>query len=1079
MAVEPRERRPIGSPRERGAHRLRWVKLAAIAIGTVALLGGTGTRTLAANSGWIGSWWDPIDVKDYEEVWGLKPTHFGKDFWGPHFHENGQVRVQLIASSAVANLFWPGEQPELTLQFVNLTDQPLMAKGKLDLCQWGMRIGMENMWKQRVFRIADRGTTPLEVNLPAKGFQNVVVKPSLPEKFGAYALIVALEGQDRLLGAFLARTMKAKPERVQYPVMSLDESDPAGLERLGIKAVRMQIDFTPKSHPEYEKRMAWYKQKLDECHRHNVTVLAMPQGNGVPQPLGRGRGGHYDKDGRKGGVGDAAWLPECDEEFEDWVAWLAGTHGWPKGPINAFHLWNEPWEGGSVAGWGADCLRYREIYTAMCKGVERARRDAGVEVLVGGCDSSSNAHDKLFCDGSDQFLKWYEFLSIHYQAMDPSSMEKVWVNRKPRARFWDTESWIANSEGQVASTVAAMRSAGYDRVLGMMTNNIMYAKDVDIRTGKGQEKRSIVQAVSLAPALVACTQLLGERPFKELLFRNGLPWVTVFDGLPDANGKSDPEDGTVVVVGDIGAVFTGDWPDWMLFRTARSLKERSRQAELKAKLAALPTDAKPQEREAIEKALKAKLPLQGATLTVTASDRFRLIDPYGNPAAPKDGKYECPLNSEGYFLRGDGRKGSFEALLAALRQARMDGIEPLAKACSDMTAPVGQKPTSRLRLTNVLNRPVQGRFSVKLGKLQVEAPQDLTFGAHETKEIPVRVTGGEQSPSNTYPLSMVFDAGADGTSTHEEDMRCNVVARRTIRVDGKLDDWDGALPQIVNETGQSAPTMAEASWWPMRSFDASMKKGAATCYVASDDNHFYFAAKVADATPDPGMPRYATLDPDQFFYPEVVYAADEKKPAAPKTELVWPKGVRRFTYWTQMMELPSGTWPAHDNVQIAFQVFPRGHAKKDDYLCPPGTMPGYIGYHDSDYILALNPIAERYGGGTEIWRLKVPGMPRKHFYPRQPSSPRDGPVKNGKLAIAREGNTRIVECAIPWSEVPEVKAKRDAGEPVRFSFRINDNAGTACMELARERSVSRRNSATFRNDWEAHWANEVEFGWER
>jgi hypothetical protein len=106
-------------------------------------------------------------------------------------------------------------------------------------------------------------------------------------------------------------------------------------------------------------------------------------------------------------------------------------------------------------------------------------------------------------------------------------------------------------------------------------------------------------------------------------------------------------------------------------------------------------------------------------------------------------------------------------------------------------------------------------------------------------------------------------------------------------------------------------------------------------------------------------------------------------------------------------------------------------------------------------------------------------MPRKHFFPRQLKSPLDGPVPGAKLVITRDGNTRIMECAIPWSQILEVKAKRDAGAPLKFSFHINDSAGAACMELARDRSVSKRNSATFRNDWEAHWANEVEFGWER
>jgi hypothetical protein len=189
----------------------RCARLAAVAVGLTGLFGWTVPDALAANSGWIGSWWDPIDVKDYQEAWGLKPDRFGKDFWGPHFNENGKIRVQLIAFNAVGNLFWPGEKPELTLQFTNLTDQPVLAKGSLHLYRWGMQIGMENMWRQRVLRIAECGTTPVQVDLSATGFQNVTVNPALPDMFGAYALVVALEGQDRLLAALLARTMKAKP----------------------------------------------------------------------------------------------------------------------------------------------------------------------------------------------------------------------------------------------------------------------------------------------------------------------------------------------------------------------------------------------------------------------------------------------------------------------------------------------------------------------------------------------------------------------------------------------------------------------------------------------------------------------------------------------------------------------------------------------------------------------------------------------------------------------------------------------------------------------------------------------------
>jgi hypothetical protein len=194
-----------------------------------------------------------------------------------------------------------------------------------------------------------------------------------------------------------------------------------------------------------------------------------------------------------------------------------------------------------------------------------------------------------------------------------------------------------------------------------------------------------------------------------------------------------------------------------------------------------------------------------------------------------------------------------------------------------------------------------------------------------------------------------------------------------------------------------------------------------------------------------------------------------------KQKLQWPDGVRRFSY-RKRPDLPAGGPESHDNVQIAFNVEPED--KKPWIASPTGTPPHWMMYWDSDYEYALNQVAARYGGGTEIWRLQVPGMPRKHFFPREPKSPFDGPVKDGKLVMRREGNTRIVEASLPWTEMPDVKKRLDAGETVKFDFRVNDNGGPS-EELATGRSVSKQNCITFHNDWQVHWANELEFGVEK
>jgi hypothetical protein len=191
----------------------------------------------------------------------------------------------------------------------------------------------------------------------------------------------------------------------------------------------------------------------------------------------------------------------------------------------------------------------------------------------------------------------------------------------------------------------------------------------------------------------------------------------------------------------------------------------------------------------------------------------------------------------------------------------------------------------------------------------------------------------------------------------------------------------------------------------------------------------------------------------------------------------WPAGVRRYSY-RRWPTLPVGHFiPSYDNVQIAFNIL--GEDAKTTTQSIAGSMPKLLNYHDTDYEYALNKVSDEFGGGTEIWRLLVPGMPRKHFYPRQPKSPFDGAVKDGRLVVTHEGNTRVVEAAIPWSEIPHVRAAMQAGRPVKFSFLVHDAGGGGSMELGRGRSVAKPNYYTFHVDWAEHWSNELEFGWQK
>jgi len=1178
---------------------------------------------------------------------------------GTDKNETRPYSCQFISSTAPGNILWPGEQAEFTFQLVNNSDQPIKAEGKVELISYATKGRPGDIWVPDMFRTGIHGSTPINVDIAPGKFRNITVKPVVPSKFGPYALIVDIDGIGRRFLTSFVRTFKAESAVVRYPQLAVDVTDVNVITRLGAFPNRAGISYQVttdagfgKSFEEQCKVLEGYKNA-----RLPITVeFGVGAAEGPTQPLERVRPHLDEKDVMLPTKADWSWLPSYDADFKKLVKMVLEKYGWPRGTVIAVKFMNEPWEGLSISGWGGDMPRYREIFTALCEATAEARKEYGVEVLIGGCDSSGNTIDKLFGDGKEDFLKYLDFCSVHYQGMNPPTTVKSWLNRKSpngRVLIWDTESWVANTDDRVAAVVATNLSTGHDRAVGVYRGNICTEWDstgAEIFGDDGKKKRiNVIHTWSVAASVAATSNFIGQRKFKELLFKNGLPWVMVFDGMPDASGKANPEDGTIVVVGDIGEEFGHDN---ILFSNARGFKEIENKPVLKAKLAALPKNAPAQERESVERTIRHET-LSGASMTLLDNGgKYLLFDFYGNPVTADNGKIVVPLDGRGFFLRGDGKEGSFAALLDSLRTSRVDGIEPLAKKLHDILSPVDKDGSSfRLELTNVLNRPVKGKLTVSVKNLKVESPAiDLSVGPNETKTLAFKVSG-KPSPDNTYPFSMLFDAGSDGKSIHEEELHVNQIARRTINVDGKLDDWNGVLPQTVKGDGETGPTMTEQAWLPFEKFDKTGGKGFANGYLAYDDKYFYFAAKIADSTPDGGTLRFETRDDEQFYYPEISYrveqdslnkvdtvwtedagfnkmalqkadkpdsrilsgwengasnsfgidisigdskprklalylvapdskrygqniqiveqetgkvldsrqvnrvedgsyllyeisgkirivvktggwwyraavsgifldpseskltgnaakfiSADEKttgnwigkygseafetngagrresasvKITFPDTlkkiAIKWPEGVRRYSYRKNPV-LPAGNAPRFDNVQIAFNVLDQD--KKPWAMNPPGTMPGYIGYKDTDYEYALNKVSDKFGGGTEIWRLEVPGMPHKHFYPRQGESPFDGPVKDGKLVVVQDSTTRIVECAIPWSEIPDVKKKLDAGETIKFSFRVNDDKDAGCLELSKGRSIAKRNGS-FHVDWAEHWANELEFGFEK
>ncbi len=548
--------------------------------------------------------------------------------------------VQQVDCSLGANVLWPGN--DVIFTFFIKPGRPYHGPLAAHVIQYGTKGKPGDWWKPVVFKISDFGSTTQDVDLPAGGGM-VKVEPKIGNVFGGYALVLELGDRGRAFGATCVRAVAPEPGRERLPTYAMDLGWPFEMspkvfnvfKRLGVKGARVEGGYNTIADAH-----------VDWAMENDLTLMLTVGCGGTPQaqqPAGRGRP-WLRPDGTmiEGIKEDLAWLPSFDQEFQRYVKKVISEYGWPKGPINAVELWNEPWEGVSISGWGADIPRFREIYTVMAQAVIEARKEAGVQVLIGGACSTTNTRDKLFCDGSDTFLPWLDFVSIHYQPLaNDAALEPKWMNRKStygRVKVWDTESWVANSDERVAGVIASMRAMGQDRTAGIYAGNVFTSEKPRL----GDKEYAVAQVWAPGAAIAATQHFLGQRAFKEILFKNGLPFVFVFDGLAkkiggQRTGPIDADDGTLVVLGDLSASYDRNR---VLFRSVGLAKD-------------------------------ARMELDDG------GGKFVLYDFYANPLPSHGGKIIVPLNSLGYFLRSDGSPGSFAGLLKAVAAARISGVDPV------------------------------------------------------------------------------------------------------------------------------------------------------------------------------------------------------------------------------------------------------------------------------------------------------------------------------------------------------------------------------------------------------------------
>lgn len=454
--------------------------------------------------------------------------------------------------------------------------------------------------------------------------------------------------------------------------------------------------------------------------------------------------------------------------------------------------------------------------------------------------------------------------------------------------------------------------------------------------------------------------------------------------------------------------------------------------------------------------------VDGGTITLDNADgALRFYDAAANEVRTGEKKVTLPLNLEPFYVQS--KKGP-KLIADRFRAGRIEGKYPAEILPRDFTQRVdAPNLTLRVDLANRLNRPITGTLNVTApeGFELAEDNLSVTLAAGERRTVAVRFAKVAANADNQYPFDFVFatDAGRCGYS---EVLHATVAVKRTPKIDGDLADWDGIPGVIVagKVKGVNEDELARRPWLRLEELPTGTL--FAELKMAWDDDYLYVAARVNDATPQLDKVRMEGRDDESYFHSA---ESDEQEPW--KTWLEKHAAGQSFAQVPYIYKKkPYDTAYNGDQLQLAFNTTP---GYRD--LAPVTEVPwGFHAMPETDYEFSVSLCAD---GGSELWNLLSPGMPRMHDWPRQPRGKvTTNPTPGSRHVVRQDGDTRFYEIAIPRDRIADLKL--EAGSAFKFVFFVgNDKGPTAAF--GGNKAVTKDNGLTMKPYWSASPSADVEW----
>jgi hypothetical protein len=552
------------------------------------------------------------------------------------------------------------------------------------------------------------------------------------------------------------------------------------------------------------------------------------------------------------------------------------------------------------------------------------------------------------------------------------------------AAYWgkeslDTEAWVGNNEVLLGQVMLQWLACGQSRVTPWHASMAAFAVNGAARY---QMPTPIVTATA------AFNRWITGRRFQGMLFRTHLPWAFQF---------GDDHDAVVVLTGALVP----------LGRAGSDTIPR--------------TQAQPH---------------PDAVIEIDNSDEaLEFFDLNGNREFEAETVVRIPGDARLHYLRA--RNGGVADIRRKLLAARLQGFRPVEIIARDlMTSDRAPVPNLRVTLHNLLNQPLAGELTVETAtgvELEMGARR-LELGRGETRDVQFPIRSWRPSANNAYGTDYHFSA-EQGEVVWREVIHDTVVRKARIEVDGNLEDWRRVPAILLTRDG-----FGEGE--TRRAFDA-LQAASTNGYfgefrLAWDTQFLYVAARVHDNSVSALHQRLEDWDEDQYFRSAEDDAVCEQLRPFEKLLVKLPGDAARWSLmarepdWSRFQAIlktnmaarevvSSGAAQAYfraklrdprasfananhvfkkvpwhdrpyagDTLQIGLDLLPgyEHHRLKSDLDRVPA---GFHAWPDTDYEFCAYACAD---GGTEVWRLMAPGVPRTYPSPRQLKAAKDqGPVK--------------------------------------------------------------------------------------